>query len=162
MEHPKPIEAARNELIDAGGRTAQSFGLNRLLGKIYVLLYMQPEPLSLDELMEELGVSKASVSIACRQLQSLGALRRVWQKGDRRDYYEAVTDLKELVQNGLLREVEKKLDSAGVQLERCRAVLEEGGSGEDTAFMLQRLEKAEALRKKFRGVLGNRLLRWLF
>ncbi len=68
------LHPAKREMIEAGGRTAQSFGLNRLLGQIYVLLYLTPHPLTLDDIAQALGVSKASVSIACRQLESWAAV----------------------------------------------------------------------------------------
>ncbi|MFH1026858.1 MAG: MarR family transcriptional regulator, partial [Pseudomonadota bacterium] len=89
-------------MIEAGGRTAQSFGLNRLFGQIYILLYLSDEACSLDLLAEQLGVSKASVSIACRQLETWGAVHRSWVKGDRRDYYVAETNFNNILRNGLL------------------------------------------------------------
>ena len=77
------VAAVRERMIEGGARTAQTFGLNRLLGQIYMLLFMHGRPRCLDDIAEELSVSKASVSIACRQLAGLGILGRVWKKGDR-------------------------------------------------------------------------------
>ena len=51
------LHAAKWEMVEAGGRTVQSFGLNRLFGQIYVLLYLSDEPQSLDSLARQLGVS---------------------------------------------------------------------------------------------------------
>jgi DNA-binding transcriptional regulator GbsR (MarR family) len=118
------IDEALWQMIDAGGRTAETFGISRLLGQIYTLLYLRDAPLSLDQIIQELSVSKASVSIACRQLQTFGAVRRTTQKGNRRDFYEAVQDFRGLLQHGLLPALEKKLDSARIQIEHCRKLLE--------------------------------------
>lgn len=153
---------ARWEMIEAGGRTVQSFGLNRLLGQIYTLLYLQPDPMSLDEIAEALSVSKASISIACRQLATWGAVHHVWQRGDRKDYYTAETDFKSILNNGVLDSVQKKLDSAERQIERSLHMLDgDGASREDKAFMAERLKEAEKARSKIARLLGNPLVRKL-
>ena len=53
-----------------------------------------------------LGISKASASTGTRQLASWGAIRKVWIPGDRRDYYEVIEDLGQLLRgiyNNLLK-----------------------------------------------------------
>lgn len=148
------------QMIEAGGRTAQTFGLSKLFGQIYTLLYLKNQPLSLDQMVEELGVSKASVSIACRQLNQFGAVRRITQKGDRRDFYEAVQDVRGLLQHGLLPALEKKLDSARIQIEQCRRILEQArGHDPDSEPLMRRLDEAESRRAKVCDLIRNPLLR---
>ena len=152
------IEEALWQMIDAGGRTAETFGLSRLLGQIYTLLYLRNIPLSLDQIIAELSVSKASVSIACRQLQAFGAVRRISQKGNRRDFYEAVQDFRGLLQNGLLPALEKKLDSARIQIEHCRKLLESAQRSE-AEQLIRRLDEAEERRAKISDLIRNPLVR---
>jgi DNA-binding transcriptional regulator GbsR (MarR family) len=156
------LQAAKWEMVEAGGRTAQSFGLNRLLGQIYVLLYLSDDARSLDDLAEQLGVSKASVSIACRQLESWGALHRSWVKGDRKDYYIAETDFNRILTNGLLTSFYKKLESAKVQIERSLEMLNQNGlDGDKARFLNQRLREADAYRQKVSRLMGNPLVKKL-
>lgn len=156
------LAKARWEMIEAGGRTAQSFGLNRLFGQIYMLLYLHAEPLSLDSVAGQLGVSKASASIACRQLEAWGAVRRRWQKGDRRDYYAAESSFRQILQSGLMGSLNQKLESARRQIERSLALVEQaGGNGEATRFLRQRLREAETYRSKIARLLNHPLLRRL-
>lgn len=158
----KPLDSATYEMIEAGGRTAQSFGINRLLGQLYMFLFMCPDPASLDVIAESLGVSKASVSIACRQLESWGVLRKVWMKGDRKDYYEAITDISQIINNGLLAAINKKLASAQNQIQRSMGLLMESGDDFDKVnFLKQRLEQAEKYRSRFESLLNNPLVRKL-
>ena len=42
---------------------------------------------------QDLGLSKASVSVAVRQLENLGLLRRTWKKGDRKNYYRTADEI---------------------------------------------------------------------
>jgi DNA-binding transcriptional regulator GbsR (MarR family) len=154
------LHAAEWEMMEAGGRTVQSFGLNRLFGQIYALLYLSPEPACLDMIAERLGVSKASVSIACRQLQSWGAVHRVWQKGDRKDYYAAEQDFRAIIKNGLLPSFNKKLESAKRQIERSAAQLEDHGiPPEKSRFLKEQLREAERLRANISRLLNNPLVR---
>lgn len=150
------------EMVEAGGRTAQSFGLSRLFGQIYMLLYLSPDPLCLDDLARQLGVSKASVSIACRRLETWGVLRTVWVRGDRRDFYEAETDLRTILSGGLLTSLGKKLESARIQIERSMAMASRGGGdGARHAFVVERLRQAEDRRKRIADLIDNPLLRKL-
>lgn len=151
------MESARLEMVEAGGRTAQSFGLNRLHGQIYMLLYLDENAQSLDEIADQLGVSKASVSIACRQMAAWGALNLCWKKGDRRDYYSATTDFRRVLKEGLIASLSKKLDSAKTQIERSMALLN-GLSGNQTVFVKNRLQEAEKFRAKVGRLLNNPLL----
>lgn len=157
-----PVSEALWQMVEAGGRTAETFGVSRLLGQIYTLLYLKDQPLALDELVTELDVSKASVSIACRQLNTFGAVRRITQKGDRRDYYEAVQDFRSLLHDGLLPSIEKKLASAGRQIDQCRQLLTVGGDHVPEADrLLARLEEAEERRRRISELLSNPLVRRL-
>lgn len=150
-------------MIEAGGRTAQSFGLNRLLGQIYTLLFLTPTPLSLEEIAENLGISKASVSIACRQLESWGAVHRRWVKGDRRDFYVAERNFRQIIGQGLLPALEKKLASAKVQIERSMSLLKANGvDTEEAKFLADRLRDAEAYRQKVDRLIRHPLIRKLF
>ena len=152
--------AAVWEMIEAGGRTVQYFGLNRLLGQIYVLLYLSHESLSLDAISTELGVSKASASIACRQLEAWGAVRCMWKRGDRRDYYEAESDMGVILKSGLMGSILKKLDSAHVQIERSLRLLDEGGLDDKrVAFLRKKLKDAESRRGRLATLLKNPLIR---
>jgi len=155
------VYKARREMMEAAGRTAHSFGVNPLLGNLYMHLYLSPEAQSLDEIVEDMGVSKASVSIACRQLAQWGAIKRVWKQGDRKDYYHAVSDLRGIIENGLLTEINRKLDSASLQIEECRRILKEEAPGdpETSEFIEERLNEADKYRTKVSSILNNPIVR---
>jgi DNA-binding transcriptional regulator GbsR (MarR family) len=161
---PPQLQAARRKFIEAGGHTTQSFGFGRILGQLYALLYLSPEPLCLDDIAEELGVSKASVSTTVRQLESWSAVKRVWIKGDRKDYYEAETDFNAVLRNGLLSILRKKLDTAGMQIELVEKTLQEALNelnDEDRAkieVVTQRLQQAKLFQSRIQSLVSNPLL----
>lgn len=62
-------------------------GYSPLVGKIFTQLLFATEPLSLQDLVEETGVTKAAVSIQIRHMERLGMCRKMPSSNDRRDYY---------------------------------------------------------------------------
>ncbi|MFY8215999.1 MAG: GbsR/MarR family transcriptional regulator [Chthoniobacterales bacterium] len=75
----------------------------RSVGEIFGLLFSTQSPLSLDQVVALLGISKGSASQGLRWLRDVGAVRTVYVDGDRRDHYEAETELRSLIL-GFLRE----------------------------------------------------------
>jgi DNA-binding transcriptional regulator GbsR (MarR family) len=104
--------------IEAGGNTTRSFGLGRLIGRLFALLYLSPEPLCLDQIAHKLRISKASASITVRQLAAWQAVHKVEDTESRRDFYEAELRFGVILKNGLLPGLHKKLRSAGMQIDR--------------------------------------------
>ena len=164
---PKELAATRDRFVEAGGHTTQSLGFGRVLGQIYALLYLSPRPLCLDEIVAELHVSKASVSTTVRQLQRWSAVRRIWVKGDRKDYYEAETDFGAVLRNGVLATFIKKLDTAGSQIAVAQEALQKalaqanGADNNGVKVVAERLETARKFHARINGLLNNPLLNHL-
>lgn len=157
--------------IAAGGNTTHSFGLGRMIGRVFCLLYLSPQVVSLEEVAASLQVSKASVSIAVRQLAEFQAVRRMTLPGDRRDYYEAETDFLLILRRGIMPVLRTKLQSAGIQIERTLEIgaTASGGSATSAEYLAKdqpeirrRLRKAQALHRRLDQLLGSRILAKLF
>ena len=103
---------AWQEMVEVGGRICQLLGLPRSTGQIYGLLYLSAEPLSLNHMSSMLGISKGSVSMGTLQLASWGAIRKVWIPGDRRDFYEVVEDLGQLIRGSYNNLIKTKIESS--------------------------------------------------
>ena len=138
-----------------------------MIGRVYALLYLTPVPMSLEEVAEELKVSKASASITLRQLESWQAVEAQKIDGDRRDFYVAQTDFSILLRKGIMPGVRKKLHSAGVQIERTLEITGAPPETQDTATNLtrqqaaelrRRLKAAQAFHKRVDRILGSKLL----
>ncbi len=63
------------------------------MGKIVALLLISPEALSLDQISEELQMSKGPISQIARRLRDHNLIEKVWIPGERKDYYRAVEDI---------------------------------------------------------------------
>jgi DNA-binding transcriptional regulator GbsR (MarR family) len=103
------LRAARDRFIQGIVRMSDLFGLNRFTVQLYAFLYLTGRPVSLDEIVEELGVSKGNVSVNIRELEKWGAVKKTWVKGSRKDYYEAEPDIKKVFSNKLKSAIQKRI-----------------------------------------------------
>jgi len=82
------VEDIKNELIVNIGESTEKFGMPRIAGLLKGLLFFTQGPLSLDEMADRLEVSKGSVSTNIRVLERWKVARRVYNRKDRKNYYE--------------------------------------------------------------------------
>ena len=148
----------RRRLAAAGGRTSHDLGLGRMVGQMLVYLYLWDGDCSLDQLAAELGLSKAAVSVAARQLEHLGLIRRTWCAGDRKKYYRTVDNIGVALQQGLLSLLRSKVEAMAGELDAAYAALgaaaRSGGAGE-LAFLVNRVKRARVLRDRADKLLHN-------
>src|ERR1700710_1108346 len=78
------------------GEMGSRWGINRTVGQICALLYVSPRPLPADEIAEQLEFSRSNVSMGLKELQSWRLVRLRHQPGDRREYFEAPSDVWEI------------------------------------------------------------------
>jgi DNA-binding transcriptional regulator GbsR (MarR family) len=81
MSNDQRIEQA---FIERMGAALESQGLPRHAGRIFALLMLADEPLTLEEIAEELRISSGSASSNTRLLESLDIVERFTPRGERR------------------------------------------------------------------------------
>jgi DNA-binding transcriptional regulator GbsR (MarR family) len=90
-------------MVDACVKVANSYGCCDAVGVLRGTLFLADRPISMDELVEETGYSKSTVSSNISTLERQGLVRRVIIPGDKRYHYIPVTDpdslKKELITN---------------------------------------------------------------
>jgi DNA-binding transcriptional regulator GbsR (MarR family) len=161
MSDTATIQDIRKRLTEVGGRTAQDLGLGRVVGQILVHLYLMQTECSLDDLARDLGLSKAAVSIAARQLESLGLLRHSWKQGDRKTYYRTADDIGTALHQGLLILIRNKMALLASELRAAEAQLKDNGADAEAAFVLSRVRRAQKLRDTAMAVLENPMVKFL-
>lgn len=156
MDLPSPDTGTRDsgltslqrEVVDFFVDGVKVLGLPRSLGEIYGLLFISTEPLSLDDLVRELGISKGSASQGLRTLRTLGAVREAPGNGDRRTYYEPAVDLKKLVGGFIREQVRPHLDSGKTKLRSIAETANLTADPVDREFFNDRIERLESWMKR--------------
>jgi DNA-binding transcriptional regulator GbsR (MarR family) len=87
------LSEAKQKFIDSWGNFGTYWGINRTMAQIHALLMISPEPLSQDDVMEELSVSRGNVNMNIRELIDWGLVERVIIRGERKEYFTAEKDI---------------------------------------------------------------------
>ncbi|MEM6820572.1 MAG: hypothetical protein AAF558_01345 [Verrucomicrobiota bacterium] len=142
------------QFVDLGGRSAQRLGLSRSLGQIYAALYLSPRPLGLEDLMTQLHISKGNASMGVRQLAEWGAIKRVWIKGSRKDFYQAEENLRTVVSQFIGSTIRPRIKSSHLQLEDMTTELKSKGKPDpDEQFMQDRIQTLQRVHKRLEKVI---------
>ncbi len=91
------LEKAQDIFLGKVNQICAKFGLNNVMAQLYTILYLHGKPMSLDDMVEQLNISKGSVSTNIRALERYGAVRKIWIRGSRKDHYEAETDISKVI-----------------------------------------------------------------
>ena len=121
------LEKVLESFIESSGKiSANMLGMvNRVGGQIYALLFLMHQPLSLDDICDLLKSSKGNVSVNIRLLEEQGMVRKVWVKGSRKDYYDAVRDYPQKLIKGFFDRVRDGIEHSLRIIEQCRAELDD-------------------------------------
>jgi DNA-binding transcriptional regulator GbsR (MarR family) len=91
------IRAAELRVAEVIGGLMEFWGFKAVMGRLWTILYLSPEPLPAAELGERLQASAGAVSMALNDLQKWGVVKKAWRPGERRDFYEPETSIWKMV-----------------------------------------------------------------
>lgn len=116
------IRAAQDRFIEFWGEMGTRWGVQRSVAEVHALLFIAGEPLSAEEIMERLSISRGSVSTTLKQLDEWGLVQRVRSKdrADRREYHQAEQDVWKLFYTILRARKRREFDPLIDELGGCR------------------------------------------
>ncbi|MFD2543530.1 GbsR/MarR family transcriptional regulator [Lacinutrix gracilariae] len=89
-------EEAKIKFINTWGSLGTLWGINKAMAQIQALLFITPNPLSMEEIMEELKISRGNTSMNLRQLMDWGIVSKELIPGERKEYFTTEKDVQEL------------------------------------------------------------------
>jgi DNA-binding transcriptional regulator GbsR (MarR family) len=156
MKTHKPDLATRlnqieDHFVDLWDTMSRLWGISSTMARIHGLLYITGAALSMDDIMERLAISRGNVSMNLSKLVEWGLVRRVHKRGDRRDYYESLTDVWEMFTIVANQRKRREIDPILTTLRRCREELSPESLGPEA--------EEPAAQDRFRRI--NELLKFL-
>lgn len=150
--------AVEDAFIRQWGDMGAIWGINRTMAEIHGLLYITGQTLSVEAIMERLGVSRGNCSMSLRGLLEWGIVRKVHRRGDRKDYFESLADVGDIITRVVQQRKRREIDPILHTLRDCQERLdaEPAASDEQSAIcrdrlgaMLSVLSMMEALARRF-------------
>ena len=90
------LEEAKQKYIEAWGTLGSSWGISRTMAQIHALLLVSTKPMSTDEIMEGLTISRGNVNMNIRTLMDWGLIDKVLVQGERKEYFKSEKDIMQL------------------------------------------------------------------
>ena len=128
-------QEAKHKFIQAWGTLGSNWGINKAMAQIHALLLISPEPLSAEEIMDELQMSRGNVNMNVRALMDWGIVEKENKAGERKDFFRADKDVWELAKQvsreRRRREIEpiikvlqqvQEVEGAGKEVEEFKAM----------------------------------------
>ncbi|MEM9235621.1 MAG: MarR family transcriptional regulator [Verrucomicrobiota bacterium] len=128
------LEQAREQFVGQWGALGTQWGINRTMAQIHALLMTVPEPLSTDDVMDRLEVSRGNAHTNLKELVAWGLIRSVVRKGERREYFEAEKDVWEIFTTVAKERKRREIEPAISVLRDCAEQSSEMESEEGKAF----------------------------
>ena len=138
-----PAELER-EIISFWVQLAAVLGYPRSIGEIFGLIFLSEAPLSADDLVDRLGISRSGAGQGLKALLDIGAIKPVHVLATRKEHYQTQTDLGVLVKLLLNARILPKLE----ELAQQRATLDAAVRAQGPAHLVQRFDKLDRWRSK--------------
>ena len=87
---------AKEKFISTWGSLGSLWGINKAMAQIQALLFVSTKPLSMEDIMEALKISRGNTSMNLRQLIDWGIVTKVLVSGERKEYFTTEKDVQEL------------------------------------------------------------------
>lgn len=133
--------SAQTQFILYWGDMGSQWGVNRSVAQIQALLFLSASPLNAEQISERLGIARSNVSNSLKELVSWKLIRRVPMPGDRREYFEAESDVWQIAMRIAQGRKEREIDPAMRVLADCVAAAEAEDNPNSTA--LERMKEMQ-------------------
>ena len=155
----RSLAKIKKDFTQGLSQISRFWGFPKGMGAIFAVLYLSPPPLSLDEIVQETGLTKGAVSTEIRALARMGLVHRSSRLGDRKDYYEAETDFYAAIRSILKERQNSEFDRAIRSVRETLEVMEENWVEEEEWQFVY--ERVKALQDFFDAIdsLGKAVIR---
>src|SRR5437763_10477578 len=152
MKHHKAelaqrLEQIEDRFVELWGAMSSLWGISPTMARIHGLLYLSGAALSMDDIMARLAISRGNVSMNLSKLVEWGLVRRVHRRGDRREYYESLSDVWEMFTLVAAQRKRREIDPILNTLRACKERLspEALGGGATRAETAERRRRVNEL-----------------
>lgn len=134
------LRESQDRFVAIWGHMATKWGIPRTMAEVHALLFITGEPLHAEEIMDRLGISRGSASMALRALVDWGIVDRAHPRGERKEHFIAEQDVWRMIRTIVRERKKREIDPLLEALAGCRDITETDVSAETVRAHQQRLE----------------------
>src|SRR5271154_7136382 len=127
------LRKAQDLFIRRWGEMGQTWGINRTMAEIFALLYIAAQPQCTDDVMTRLNISRGNASMSLRALCDWGIIRRLHKRGERREYFESLSDVWDIFSIIATERKRREMDPVLQTIQQCQRMIDEPALGKAAA-----------------------------
>jgi DNA-binding transcriptional regulator GbsR (MarR family) len=104
------VKEGKAKFIEAWGKMASEWGINRTMSQVHALLLVAPAPITADQVMEALNISRGNANMNLRALMDWGLIHKQLKAGERREYFYAEKDMWTVVRQIMIQRKKRELE----------------------------------------------------
>ena len=104
------FQEGKQKFIESWGKMASDWGINRTMAQVHALLLVSPEPISADEVMDGLSISRGNANMNLRALIDWGLVHKKLKSGERKEYFYAEKDMWTVVRQIIIHRKKRELE----------------------------------------------------
>ena len=126
------LSEAKEKFIQAWGGFGSQWGINRSMAQVHALLLVSTDPLSTEDVMDRLNISRGNANMNLRALIDWNLVRRVLRQGERREFFEAEKDVWKIATQIIRERKKRELEPMVMLLNELKQI--SGSTKETKAF----------------------------
>lgn len=130
------LQEAKRKFISHWGALGSLWGINKAMAQIHALLLISPEPLSMEDIMEQLGISRGNTSMNLRNLIDWGIVTKENMPGERKEFFTSEKDVTELARQ-IAKERSRREFEPTIKVLKEVSSIEDNGSAQSAEFIKQ-------------------------
>jgi len=151
------LQQARDLLVRRWGEMGGYWGISRTMAEIHALLFVTSRPLCTDDVMQQLKISRGNASMNLRALVDWGLISRVHRLGDRKEYFQAETNVWHMFETIMRERRRREVEPIIATIDRCCELVDRTRSradGADTEDVREFRRRVDDLRR-FLATMGT-------
>jgi DNA-binding transcriptional regulator GbsR (MarR family) len=154
---PSPLQEAKNLLVRRWGEMGGYWGINRTMAEIHALLFVTRQPLCTDDIMDQLKISRGNASMNLRALVDWGLIERMHKLGDRKEYFQADTDVWHMFETIMRERRRREVEPIIATIDHCcQSVAQaQGKSGKSEATDIREFRRRVEELRRFLATMGT-------
>ena len=129
------LEEAKQKFIQQWGVLGTQWGISRTMAQIHALLLVSPDPLTSEDIMDQLKISRGNVNMNVRELMDWGIVEKILKQGERKEYFLAEKDIWKVAMRIVKERKRREVDPVLTTLEELKNVEGDKTSSDVKTFL---------------------------
>jgi DNA-binding transcriptional regulator GbsR (MarR family) len=135
------LDEAKHKYIQTWGSLATSWGINKTMAQVHALLLVSTKPMSAEDIMETLQISRGNVNMNVRALIDWGIVNKQFVVGERKEFFVAIKDIWELFKQIAKERKKREIEPVIKVLKELQVIDDESEEAQEFRKVLTDLSK---------------------